>query len=88
MRMTAAPSHTHRLREPPKVAVNLSVDSALLAEARELGIPLSTTLEAALRLRVREVRHERWRAENAAAVEAYTARVAESGTFGDESRRF
>jgi len=86
--MTAAPSHTHQLRESQKVAVNLSVDSALLAEARELGIPLSTTLEAALRLRVREVRHERWRAENTAAVEAYNARVAESGTFGDESRRF
>ena len=68
--------------------VNVSLDAALVADARELGIPLSTTLEEALRTRIAAVRRERWRYENADAIEAYNERVLRDGAFSDGLRRF
>jgi post-segregation antitoxin (ccd killing protein) len=51
-------THPRRIRAS-KRAVNVSVDSNLVPEARELGIPLSGTLETALRSRVKEERDRR-----------------------------
>lgn len=69
-------------------AVNVSVDPGLVAEARELGVPLSETFEEALRMRVIEARHDRWRRENADAIAEYHERVAQHGVFSDGLRRF
>lgn len=75
------PSHTHLpiTRRP----VNVSLDAALVAEARELDIPLSATFEEALRARVRAEREARWLAENRGAIEDYNTRVDAEGTFGE-----
>jgi antitoxin CcdA len=69
-------------------AVYVSLDPTLVAEARELGIPLSATLEQALRVRIADARALRWREENRDAIEDFNARVARSGVFSDGLRRF
>lgn len=71
-----------------KKAVNLSVDAALLREAREQDINLSATLERALEVAVRQQRRERWRAENRSAIAAYNEQVDAQGTLGDTLRSF
>lgn len=51
-------------------AANLTLDAALVDEARALGLNLSAAAEAGVRLAVAEARAARWRAENAAALES------------------
>lgn len=69
-------------------AVNLSVDSALIEEARMRGVNLSRFLEAQLREVLREHREQAWREENREAIGQYNEIVAERGSFGDRFRRF
>lgn len=64
-----------------KRAVNLSVDAALLAEAKALGANLSQTLEDALRAKLREQRHQQWRDENRAAIEESNAELDRNGMW-------
>ena len=71
-----------------KKPVNLSINSDLLAVARELNINLSATMEAALAEAVKRKRGERWLAENQAAIAAYNERVATDGVFSDGLRKF
>jgi antitoxin CcdA len=71
-----------------KRAANLSVDAALLDEARRLGVNLSRVMEEALRAEVAAARAARWLEENAQAIEAYSERVARKGVFSDRLRRF
>jgi antitoxin CcdA len=71
-----------------KKAVNLSVDAALLREARERDINLSATLERALEHAVRQDRRARWVAENRSRIEAYNADVETHGAFADTLRTF
>lgn len=71
-----------------KKAVNLSVNAALLREAREQNINLSATLERALEIALRQSRRERWLADNQAGIAAYNAQVEEAGAFADLMRSF
>lgn len=71
-----------------KKPVNLSINSDLLAIARELNINLSATMEAALAEAVKRKRRERWLAENQAAIAAYNERVDTDGVFSDGLRKF
>lgn len=73
---------------PPKRSVNVSLESALVDEARALSIPLSATLDAALRVRVKQERDRRWQLEHREWIEDYNAFVAEHGTFSDDVRLF
>lgn len=72
----------------PKKATNLSINSDLLAQAKELGINLSRTLEASLEELIKRERRKQWRQENRAAVEAYNRRIERDGAFSDGLRRF
>ena len=74
--------------DAPRKATNLTVNSDLLAQARELGINLSALFEQALAQGVREARRDAWIAENRQALVEYNQRVAERGSFGDRTRRF
>lgn len=76
-------ANTHPSPATSRRAVNLSLDAQLVEEARELGIPLSATVEEALRERVRAVREARWHEENREAIAEYNARVDRDGTFGE-----
>jgi antitoxin CcdA len=71
-----------------KKPVNLSINSDLLAVARELNINLSATMEAALAEAVKRKRRERWLAENQAPIAAYNERVDTDGVFSDGLREF
>lgn len=79
MRMHTAHPASARVRR----AVNVSLDARLVDEARELGVPLSSTFEEALREGVRVARQARWREENREAIAEYNARVDRDGVFGD-----
>lgn len=71
-----------------KKPVNLSINSELLAAARELNINLSATMEAALAEAVKRKRRECWLTENQAAIAAYNERVDTDGVFSDGLRKF
>ncbi|HUH83556.1 MAG TPA: type II toxin-antitoxin system CcdA family antitoxin [Stellaceae bacterium] len=68
-------------RSPAKRSANLSIDAALLREARALDINLSQALEQRLVELVRDEKRRRWRAENEAAIADYNERVGRDGIF-------
>ena len=72
----------------PKKPTNVSINSDLLAKAKQLKINLSATLEAALTELVNARQRELWKRENRAAIEAYNQLVDEHGVFGDDLRSF
>ena len=71
-----------------KKAVNLSVDAALLREARDRDINLSATLERALEEALRQERRARWLADNRQGIAAYNHQVEVHGAFADTLRSF
>ena len=71
-----------------KKAVNLSLDSDLVRQARELGLNLSGVAEEALAYAVSVRLAERWAEENRAAIEAYNRRIEAQGVFSDGLRTF
>jgi antitoxin CcdA len=71
-----------------KKAVNLSVDAALLREARDRDINLSATLERALEDALRQDRRARWLADNRQRIAAYNEQVEVHGAFADTLRSF
>jgi len=73
---------------PPRRAVNLSVDANLLNEAREYHLNLSATLERALVEQLRQLRAERWLAENKDGIAAYNELIEQHGAFSDTLRTF
>ena len=62
-----------------KRRTNVSIDSALLDAARELGLNVSAISEAALAETVRAARGAAWKAENAAALAERRAWIARNG---------
>jgi antitoxin CcdA len=60
-------------------ATNITLNSGLIAEAKQLGINVSEACEAGLRERVAQARRQRWLEENREAIEAYNASVERDG---------
>ena len=52
-------------------SVNVSVDTGIVAAAREAGLNLSRVTEEALRAEIKVVRERRWQEENRAAIEGW-----------------
>ncbi len=48
--------------------VNVSLDTGIVAAAREAGVNLSRVTEAALRVAIKEARERQWREDNQAAI--------------------
>lgn len=69
-------------------ATNVSLDETLVAEARELDINLSRACERGLAEQIGETRAERWRAENAEAIEAWNSYFEENGLPLAKFRQF
>ena len=65
--------------KPAKRAVNLSLNAQVLDTARELGMNLSSTVDALLAEEVKKRYWERWNAENKDAIEHYNARIEREG---------
>lgn len=74
--------------QAPKKPTNVSINSDLLAKAKELKINLSATLETALTELINAKQREVWKQENKAAIEAYNQLVEEHGVFSDDTRSF
>jgi antitoxin CcdA len=79
----ARPASTARRR-----AVNLSLDAAVVAEARAAGLNLSRTVEALLAAELKRRRQAAWLEANKAAIEAYNRHIARDGIAGEEFRPF
>ena len=80
--------HTTYDPQAPKKATNLSLNSDLLKQARELDVNLSAVLEEALADVVKERLSQRWLEQNRAAIEAYNQHVEEADVFSDGLRSF
>jgi antitoxin CcdA len=63
----------------PRRSTSLSLDRALLDEARALGVNISRAAEAGVADALRIARARRWQAENAEALEAYNDLIARDG---------
>lgn len=74
--------------QAPKKPTNVSINSDLLAKAKELKINLSATLETALVDLVNAKQRELWKRENKKAIDAYNQLVDEHGIFSDDLRSF
>jgi len=72
----------------PKKPTNLTINSDLLAQAKNLGINISAVLESSLAVEVRRRKAEAWLQENQSAIAAYNEEVEAHGTFGDHVREF
>jgi antitoxin CcdA len=75
-------------KEAPKKPTNLSVNSNLLAKARDLDINLSATLEKALESEVRQSTREKWLSNNKQALGNCNSLAQEHGLFADKHRGF
>jgi antitoxin CcdA len=72
-------SNLHFDTSAPKKATNLSINSDLLRQAKELNINLSKQVEGYLSELVRKAKEQQWLAENAEAIAAYNERVERDG---------
>ncbi len=72
----------------PKKSTNLSINSDLLAKAKQNNINLSRALEQRLIEMLLEENRSKWREENKEAIEAYNRRIEVSGVFSDNLRKF
>ena len=67
---------------------NLSLDSALLSEAKALQVNLSRAAEEGVRAAVIAAKSERWKAENAAALRSSNSYVERHGLPLERYRQF
>jgi len=72
MRMNAATKSRTR-------PTNVSLDAALVEEAKELGVSISQASNRGLEQAVKKARGERWLEENKPALDAYNDYVAKHG---------
>lgn len=75
-----------RRETPRKRSVNLSIRAELADEAKGFGTNMSALLEAALEDAHRDLRRQKWRDENRAAIEAWNAWIEENGVPFEELR--
>ena len=67
---------------------NVSLDAALVAEAKVLGVSISRSANEGLEKAVKKARADKWLEENAAALDAYNAFIAEHGLPLERYRQF
>jgi antitoxin CcdA len=68
-----------RFEEAPKKPTNLSLNSEVLAMARELGMNVSRTVDALLAEEVKRQYWARWNEQNSEAIEQYNERIEREG---------
>ncbi|WP_145631642.1 type II toxin-antitoxin system CcdA family antitoxin [Neorhizobium alkalisoli] len=69
-------------------AVNLSLDSGLIAEARKLGVNLSRAATEGIAAAVKAENERRWLEENSEAIEACNRYIAKHGLPLAKYRQF
>ncbi len=76
------------IRNAPKRAINLTLNSKVLDMAREMGLNISQTVDALLTDEVVRQYWQRWQQDNAEAIAHYNARIEREGLFSDRYRTF
>ncbi|MEN8719229.1 MAG: type II toxin-antitoxin system CcdA family antitoxin [Oceanococcaceae bacterium] len=74
--------------KPIRRPTNLSLDSALLSEAKTLGINVSRSAESGIAEAVKRCKEQRWLQDNAAALESSNAYVEANGLPLARHRKF
>jgi antitoxin CcdA len=69
-------------------ATSLTLDAAMLDEAKTLGLNISRAAEAGLAAELKKARTEAWKRENAEAIAAYNQYIEENGLPLAEYRVF
>ncbi len=77
-----------RQDDGPKRATNVSLNEALVAEARTLNINVSRACESGLESAVRQAKAARWQQENAAGFDAWNDYVERNGVPLARYRKF
>jgi len=70
---------SRRQENPMRTKIALSVDPGVVAEAKALGMNLSSVAEGALLAAIRERRNRQWQEEHGAALAAYAREVERDG---------
>jgi antitoxin CcdA len=76
------------IRSGKRKAVNLSLDTGVVAAAREAGINMSQACEAALRSATKAELERRWQEDNREWIEAHHKWVEENGLPLEKHRMF
>lgn len=71
-----------------KKATNVTLDQALIADARALGVNVSQAAQSGVEAAVKQAKQEAWITENRAAMEANNRWVAENGIPLEKYRMF
>ena len=71
-----------------KKAANISLDAAILREAKALGINVSQACETGLAKEVKAVREAKWKHENESTIQEWNEWVAKNGIPLSEYRQF
>ena len=69
-----------------KKMVSVSIDAALVAEAKAAGTNLTATIEKALRAELRQSRETKWREDNRQAIEASNTELENNGLWCDDDQ--
>jgi antitoxin CcdA len=77
-----------KFRDAPKRNINLSLNAAVLDQARELGLNISQVVDQLLAAEVEKIYWARWNTDNAQAIADYNARIEREGLFSDRWRTF
>lgn len=72
----------------PRRSTSMTLDAAVLDEARALGVNVSRAAEQGVAAAVRAARAERWRRDNAEAIASHNRWVEENGIPLAEYRKF
>ena len=75
-------------KTPFRRPTNISLDSAMIEDAKELGINISRACEQGLSEEIRAERNRRWKEENREAIEGWNAWVEEHGLPLERFRLF
>ncbi|MGB4911787.1 MAG: type II toxin-antitoxin system CcdA family antitoxin [Candidatus Dechloromonas phosphoritropha] len=78
----------HKVSEKPRKATNVSINEALLVEAKALKINVSKAAESGLLLALAEKRAELWLVENRAALDSSNTYVEQHGLPLAQYREF
>lgn len=71
-----------------KVRVSLTIDAALVNQAKGLGLNLSAVSEDAIRIKTRAEQMRLWAEENREALEAKAKWIEKNGLWSDGLRQF
>lgn len=75
-------------RMGPKRPTNVTLDAALVEDARALGVNVSQACESGLRHQLKVARERQWRDENRDAIAAYNADIEAHGVPLAQYRQF